>query len=260
MEKNNGVGNTTDKIRTRELSAWTDGQQLLRNVSLGIPDRAVTAIIGPSGCGKSTLLRCLNRLHELGTAAQVVGEVTLDGLNVYAAGVDPRWVRRHVGMVFQKPNAFGALSVRQNVLAGLELNDLQVPYPDDLVERCLRDASLWDEVYAELQEPASRLSPGQQQRLSIARALALDPVALVMDEPCAVLDPIATAKVEEVIRAIGETRPVVVATHHLQQAARVADYTAFMNLGELVEFDRTDVLFTTPRSQRTEDYITGRYG
>lgn len=257
--RNTGI-ESDDELSCQELSAWLNGQQLVRNVSIRFPARAVTALIGPSGCGKSSLIRCLNRLFEEQEGAQVMGEVKLSALNVYAAGVDASWLRRKVAMVFQRPQIFPALSIRRNVLLGLELNQQLGEQDSSIVERVLREVGLWEEVSHQLSSLAGILTTGQQQRLCIARALALQPQVLVMDEPCAVLDPIASAQVEDVIRELGTKHTVVVATHHLQQAARLADYTAFLNLGELVEFDRTEVLFTNPRSQRTEDYITGRYG
>ena len=248
------------KLRTEGLRAWFGHTEALRGVTLGLPERRVTAIIGPSGCGKSTFIRCLNRMHEVVPGARVEGLVTLDGQDVYAPQINPARLRRRVGMVFQKANPFPTMSIRDNVLAGLKLNRMRVADPEGIVERALRQAALWDEVKDELARSGVRLSGGQQQRLCIARCLALEPEVLLMDEPCSALDPIATAKVEELIRDLSERYTVVLVTHNMQQAARVADYTAFFYMGELVEYAPTDELFTHPEDRRTEDYITGRFG
>jgi phosphate transport system ATP-binding protein len=221
----------------------------------------VTAIIGPSGCGKSTFIRCLNRMHEVVPEARVSGTVLVEGEDVYAPGVDPVQVRRRIGMVFQRPNPFPTMSVFDNVAAGLRLAgvrrraDLQ-----EAVERALRQAALWDEVKDGLDKSGTSLSGGQQQRLCIARALAVDPAVLLMDEPCSALDPIATARIEELILELRGALTIVIVTHNMQQAARVSEATAFFLMGELVEFGVTRELFTNPRDKRTEDYITGRFG
>jgi len=249
-----------EKLRTEGLRAWFGKTEALRGIGLAIPERRVTAIIGPSGCGKSTFIRCLNRMHEVVPGARAGGAVLLDGVNIYGRGVDPVAVRRRVGMVFQKPNPFPTLSIRDNVLAGLRLNGTRPADPAGLVEKALHQAALWDEVKDVLGRSGASLSGGQQQRLCIARALALEPEVLLMDEPCSALDPIATAKVEELIHQLGRDVTIVIVTHNMQQAARVSHYTAFLYMGELVEHQETDTLFTHPTNPRTEDYITGRFG
>jgi phosphate transport system ATP-binding protein len=247
-------------MRAEALRVWFGKTMALKGVTLPIAEEKVTAIIGPSGCGKSTFVRCLNRMHELVPGARIDGQVLLDGADIYGAGVDPVRVRRRVGMVFQKPNPFPTMSIRGNVLAGLRLNRLPVDDAADAVERNLRKVALWDEVKDQLDRPGTSLSGGQQQRLCIARAIALEPEVLLMDEPCSALDPIATAKVEELIHELSERYTIVIVTHSMQQAARVSDFTAFFYLGELVEYADTDALFTKPGDSRTEDYITGRFG
>ena len=249
-----------EKMRAQDLRAWFGATEVLKGVTLPVLESRVTAVIGPSGCGKSTFVRCLNRMHELGAGARVTGTVNLDNENVYGRGVDPVTVRRRVGMVFQKPNPFPTLNIRENVLAGFRLNGLRPENPDALVEQALRRAALWDEVKDAMNRSGASLSGGQQQRLCIARALALEPEVLLMDEPCSALDPIATARVEELIHELKSRYTIVIVTHNMQQAARVADYTAFFYLGELVEYDTTDALFTRPGNRRTEEYITGRFG
>ena len=248
------------KIHAEGVNAWFGKTHVLRDISLDVAHRRVTALIGPSGCGKSTFIRCLNRLHEVVPGARVTGQVLLDGEDIYRRGIDPVLLRRRVGMVFQRPNPFPTLSVRDNVLAGWKLAGQRPRDPDGLVERALRQAALWDEVKDVLNRSGSSLSGGQQQRLCIARALALEPEVLLMDEPCSALDPIATAKVEELIHELRERYTIVIVTHSMQQAARVSDYTAFLYLGELVEFGTTEAIFTRPANSRTEDYITGRFG
>ncbi len=250
----------TEKIRAERLSAWFGESRALREITLPVLERRVTAIIGPSGCGKSTFIRCLNRMHEVVPGARLEGRVMLDGADAYAPGVDPVRIRRRVGMVFQKANPFPTMSIRDNVLAGLRLAGVRPPSADDLVEKALRRAALWDEVKDVLDRSGTSLSGGQQQRLCIARCLALEPEVILMDEPCSALDPIATAKIEELIHELRERYTIAIVTHNMQQAARVADFTAFLYLGELIEYDRTDTLFTKPSNPRTEDYITGRFG
>ncbi|MBI5501289.1 MAG: phosphate ABC transporter ATP-binding protein [Deltaproteobacteria bacterium] len=247
-------------MAAHDLHAWFGANEALKGITLAFPETRVTAIIGPSGCGKSTFVRCLNRMHEVVPGARVAGRVALDGQDIYAPGVNPVRVRRRVGMVFQKPNPFPTMSIRENVLAGLRLSGEPVPDPAGTVEKALRQAALWDEVRDVLKRTGSSLSGGQQQRLCIARALALEPEVLLMDEPCSALDPIATARIEELIHELRERYTIAIVTHNMQQAARVADFTAFFYQGELVEVDRTDVLFTHPNNRKTEDYITGRFG
>jgi phosphate transport system ATP-binding protein len=248
------------KICTEDLRAYFGKNRVLDGVNLVIVKSAVTAIIGPSGCGKSTYLRCLNRMHELTPGARVEGRILLDDQDIHGSWVDPVLVRRQVGMVFQKPNPFPTMSIRENVLAGLRLNGLRSNDAESIVERRLRQVALWDEVKDHLHRSGASLSGGQQQRLCIARALALEPEVILMDEPCSALDPIATAHVEELIHELKESYTIVIVTHNMQQAGRVANYTAFFYMGSLVEFDRTDVIFTQPKESRTEEYITGRFG
>ncbi|MBK7584926.1 MAG: phosphate ABC transporter ATP-binding protein [Myxococcales bacterium] len=248
------------KLRAELLKAYFGTAEVLRGVTLPVRERSVTAIIGPSGCGKSTFIRCLNRMHEVVNGARVSGKVLLDDQDIYAPDVDPVRVRRRVGMVFQKANPFPTMTIRENVLAGLVLNGIRPKHPEEMVERVLKQVALWDEVKDALNRSGTSLSGGQQQRLCIARSLALEPEVLLMDEPCSALDPIATARVEELIHELRERYTIVIVTHNMQQAARVADFTAFFYLGELVEYDRTDVIFTRPGEKRTEDYITGRFG
>ena len=248
------------------LSAWYSGRQAIRDVSLDVVPNRATAIVGPSGCGKSTALRCLNRMHEEVRGARVVGRVLLDGEDVYAPEVDAVRVRRRIGMVFQKPNPFPMMSIYDNVVAGLKLGgEARGAVLDEVVERCLRAAALWDEVKDKLKQSGASLSGGQQQRLCIARTLAVEPEVVLMDEPCSALDPIATYKIEELVDQLKERYTIVIVTHNMQQASRVSDFTAFFlageeRVGELVEYGPTQRLFTTPRDRRTEDYITGRFG
>jgi phosphate transport system ATP-binding protein len=249
------------RIVVERLNVFYGDTRVIHDVSLKIKTRKVTAIIGPSGCGKSTFIRCLNRMHEVTPGGRVEGKVLLDGEDLYGPGVDPVQVRRRIGMVFQKPNPFPTMSIHDNVIAGFKLNGHRNPkILDEKVEKALRMAALWDEVKDKLHSPGTDLSGGQQQRLCIARALAVDPEVLLMDEPCSALDPIATAKIEELIHELKETVTIVIVTHNMQQAARVSDYTAFFYLGELIEFGETGRLFTSPDKRQTEDYITGRFG
>ena len=249
------------KIEVQSVSAWFGDNHVLRDVSMKIPDRTVTAIIGPSGCGKSTLLRSLNRMHELVNSARLEGSILLDGTDVYGKDVDPVLLRRRVGMVFQKPNPFPSMSIRENVLAGLRLTGrLRREQSEEVVHTALTGAALWEEVKDRLDSPGIGLSGGQQQRLCIARSLAVKPEVLLMDEPCSALDPIATARIEDLIHSLVERYTIVIVTHNMQQAARVSGRTAFMLHGELVEFNKTDKLFTSPDDTRTEDYITGKFG
>ncbi len=255
-----GAGDANEKMRAEGLRCTFGKFAAIKGVTLPIVAEKVTAIIGPSGCGKSTFIRSLNRMHELVPGARIEGRVLLDGADIYAADMDPVRVRRRVGMVFQKPNPFPTMSIRENVLAGLRLNRLPISDAHDVVERVLRKVALWDEVKDVLDRSGTSLSGGQQQRLCIARAIALEPEVLLMDEPCSALDPIATAKVEELIHELADRYTIAIVTHSMQQAARVSDYTAFFYLGELVEYSDTNSLFTSPTDPRTEDYITGRFG
>ena len=255
----NDANPTQVTLEVRRLSAGYGGSPVIRDVRLQVLDKKITAIIGPSGCGKSTLIRCLNRMHEVTPGATMEGDIMLYGRDVLS--LDPVLLRRHVGMVFQRPNPFPTMSVFQNVASGLTLNGLRNKAElADKVEASLRRAALWEEVKDNLHGPGVGLSGGQQQRLCIARALAVEPNVLLLDEPCSALDPIATARIEELLLELKANLTIVIVTHNMQQAARVSDRTAFMLLGELVEFGETQQLFTRPRDKRTEDYITGRFG
>ena len=250
-------------MRVVELDAYFGSTRAVRDLSLDFPTREVTAIIGPSGCGKSTFLRCLNRMHETVPLARVEGQVLYHDQDIYADGVDPIALRRHVGMVFQRPTPFPTMSIRDNVAAGLRVQPGKKPgrtEVDDVVERALRQAALWDEVKDRLKASATGISGGQQQRLCIARALATEPDVLLLDEPTASLDPISTQKVEELVYELRASMTVIIVTHNMQQAARVSDHTVFMLNGELVEHASTRTMFTAPRDPRTEAYITGRFG
>jgi phosphate transport system ATP-binding protein len=250
-------------IETRALNAYFGATHAVRDVSLSFPQNEVSAIIGPSGCGKSTLLRCLNRMHETLPLARVEGEVLFHGRNIYGPGVDPIALRRHVGMVFQRPTPFPTMSIRDNVAAGLRVQlgeRLDRRQIDEIVERALHQAALWDEVKDRLKSSATGISGGQQQRLCIARALATAPHILLLDEPTASLDPLSTQKVEELVYELRSSMTVIIVTHNMQQAARVSDRTVFMLSGEMVEVAPTRAVFTTPSDPRTEAYITGRFG
>ena len=247
-------------VRVKGLNLFYDDVQALKDIQLDIPDRQVTAFIGPSGCGKSTLLRCFNRMNDLIDGCRVEGKILIAGKNINKKKVDVAELRRRVGMVFQKPNPFPK-SVYENVAYGLRIQGINKRRVlDETVEWALRGAALWDEVKDRLQEPAFGLSGGQQQRLIIARAIAVQPQVILLDEPCSALDPISTLKVEELIHELKQQYTIIIVTHNMQQAARVSDRTAFMYLGELVEYGDTDQVFTNPVEKRTEDYITGRYG
>ena len=248
------------KIQARNLDFYYGPVRALKNVTIDCHDRKVTAIIGPSGCGKSTFIRTLNRMNDVIPGARVEGKILLDGSDIHAPDVDVVELRRRVGMVFQKPNPFPK-SIFDNIAYGLRINGLKDRRTlEETVERSLRGAALWDEVKDRLDANAFALSGGQQQRLCIARALAVEPEVILFDEPCSAIDPIATAKVEDLIEKLKTRYTVVIVTHNMQQAARVSDYTAFMMLGELVEFDVTEKIFTNPANKLTEDYITGRFG
>jgi phosphate transport system ATP-binding protein len=256
-------GGEPSALRTVSLSAYFGDTHAVRDVSLDVPTHEVTAIIGPSGCGKSTLLRCLNRMHETIATARVTGHVYFHDQDIYAEGVDPIALRRHIGMVFQRPTPFPTMSIRDNVAAGLRVQPGDKPRRreiDEIVERALRQAALWEEVKDWLKTSATGISGGQQQRLCIARALATAPDILLLDEPTASLDPLSTQKVEELVYELRKTMTVIIVTHNMQQAARVSDQTVFMLSGELIETAPTRVMFTTPLDPRTEAYITGRFG
>ncbi len=249
------------KLVTKDLKARFGKLQVLKGVNLSFPENRVTAIMGPSGCGKTTLIRCLNRIHELTPGAKVEGEVILDGMNIYSSQVDPVTIRRRIGMVFQKANPFPTMSIFDNAVAGLKLAGIRnKELLDRIAEKSLRMAFLWDEVKDDLKKSGTNLSGGQQQRLCIARALAVEPEIILMDEPCSALDPIATAKIEESIASLKKDFTIVIVTHNLQQAARVSDYTAFMYLGQLMEFGPTKDIFERPNNPLTEKYITGEFG
>lgn len=248
-------------IKTVELNAYFTGFHAVKDVSIHIHPHQVVAVIGPSGCGKSTFVRCLNRLHEEVPGAHVNGEVWLENQNIYRLGADPVLIRRRVGMVFQKPNPFPALSIFENVAVGPRLMGLRRrSLLEERVEQSLHQAALWEEVKDKLHRPGTSLSGGQQQRLCIARALAIQPPVILMDEPTSALDPIATARIEELVQELKNRVTVVIVTHNMQQASRISDQTAFFLLGSLVEFGSTSQVFTTPRDSRTEQYITGRFG
>ncbi|HZY92128.1 MAG TPA: phosphate ABC transporter ATP-binding protein PstB [Thermoplasmata archaeon] len=249
----------SSKVSVRGLSAYYGAKLAVDNLSLDVPDGGVTAIIGPSGCGKSTFIRCLNRLHETTPRTRVEGRVLLDQEDIYA--LEPTVVRRRIGMVFQRPNPFATMSIYDNVSAALRFNGrAKREELDKVVIRSLQQAALWDEVKDAVDAPATSLSGGQQQRLCIARAIAAAPEVILMDEPCSALDPISTAKIEDLIFALKKEYTVVIVTHNMQQAARVSDSTAFMYLGKLVEYGRTKEIFEQPKEKLTESYITGRFG
>lgn len=247
-------------LTVRDLSLYYGDKQALHNINMHIPQHRVTAFIGPSGCGKSTLLRCFNRMNDLLDGVRTAGEILLDGKDIHGSDVDVSALRQRVGMVFQKPNPFPK-TIYENTAYGLRLQGIKSRRElDDRVEWALRGAALWDEVKDRLQDNAFGLSGGQQQRLVIARAIAIEPEVLLLDEPASALDPISTLKIEELISDLKKQYTIVIVTHNMQQAARVSDYTAFMYLGDLIEYGDTNTLFTTPKKKQTEDYITGRYG
>jgi phosphate transport system ATP-binding protein len=249
------------KVKLDNLNVHFGATHAVKEINLDFPENSVTAIIGPSGCGKSTLLRAINRMHDLFPTARVTGGILLDGADIYDRGVDPVSIRRRVGMVFQKPNPFPAMSIYDNVIAGYKLNGrVNRSEADEIVESSLKRVALWDEVKDRLKASAMELSGGQQQRLCIARTIAVKPEVILMDEPASALDPISTLKIEELIEELKERYTIIIVTHNMQQAARVSDYTAFLYLGELVECDETRKIFTTPEKKQTEDYITGRFG
>jgi phosphate transport system ATP-binding protein len=248
-------------FQVKNMSIWYGEKRAIQDVTMDIASNSVTAIIGPSGCGKSTFLRALNRMHELTPKTRMKGTVLLNGEDLYSSTVDPTVVRRRVGMVFQKSNPFPTMTIGENVIIGLRLNGVHdQKFLNERLEKSLRMAALWDEVKDDLHKPGTSLSGGQQQRLCIARTLAVEPEVVLMDEPCSALDPIATAKIEELIYALKAKYTIVTVTHNMQQAGRISDYTAFFYLGRLIEFGPTTTIFTNPKERQTEDYITGRFG
>ena len=251
-------------LEARNVHAWFGSKHVLEDISMSFDTGTVTALIGPSGCGKSTFIRTLNRMHEFIPTAALAGEVFLDQKDIYANGVDVTKIRLKIGMVFQKPNPFPSMTIKENVLSGIRLAQLKVDNQDELLESCLRRAGLWDEVKDRLDEYGGALSGGQQQRLCIARSLAVNPQVLLMDEPCSALDPGSTLRIEETIRELSESISIVIVTHNMQQAARVSDYTGFFlsdgGPGRLVELGTTTEIFSNPKEKRTEDYVTGRFG
>ena len=251
----------TNKVRLEEVNIHFAKNHAVKDITMDFPENSVTAIIGPSGCGKSTLLRSMNRMHDLVPSARVTGRILLDDGDIYQKGVDPVSIRRRVGMVFQKPNPFPAMSIYDNVIAGYKLNGRMArSEADEIVEGCLKRVALWEEVKDRLKTNAMTLSGGQQQRLCIARTIAVKPEVILMDEPASALDPISTLKIEELIEELKARYTIIIVTHNMQQAARVSDYTAFLYMGDLVECGETKKIFTTPEQKQTEDYITGRFG
>jgi len=259
--EDNPIDEKKYKMIAENVSVYYGGIQAVKNITMKFKERTVTSLIGPSGCGKTTFLRCLNRMHDMTKSAKVVGKILLDGEDLYSKDVDPIYHRRKVGMVFQKPNPFPTMSIYDNVAAGLRLNGVRdKKILDEIVEDSLKMAYLWDEVKNNLKKPAMELSGGQQQRVCIARALAIQPEVLLMDEPASALDPIATQKIEETIIDLAKEFTVVIVTHNMQQAVRVSDYTAFMYLGDLIEFAETKKIFTQPQNELTAKYVQGQFG
>lgn len=249
------------KVHLKNLNAWFGTKRALKNINLNIKEKTISSFIGPSGCGKTTLIRCLNRMHEMTPGASVTGEVLIDGVNIYDKSIDPAIIKQRVGMVFQKPNPFPTMSIFDNVAAGLKLNGIRNrKLISEVVEEALRGSALWDEVKNELGKPGMSISGGQQQRLCIARALAMQPEVLLMDEPTSSLDPIASSKIEELVRSLKEYVTIIIVTHNMQQAARVSDFTAFIYLGEMIEFGPTTQIFRNPQKELTERYISGKFG
>ena len=247
-------------LSAHDLSLWYGAHQALHNISIDIPEKSITALIGPSGCGKSTFLKTLNRMNDLVGGVKITGEVTYEGENIYAPSVDVNELRKRIGMVFQKPNPF-PMSIYDNIAYGPRTHGIRNKAKlDDIVEKSLRGAAIWDEVKDRLKKNALGLSGGQQQRLCIARALAVEPKVLLMDEPTSALDPISTSKIEDLATQLREQYTIVIVTHNMQQAVRISDTTAFFLLGELVEYGQTEQMFSQPQDKRTEDYITGRFG
>lgn len=249
------------KVRIENVNGWYGSKRAIKNVNLDVKEKSVTAFIGPSGCGKTTLLRCLNRMHEMTPGAHADGRVVLDGIDIYDKSIDPVVIRRRIGMVFQKPNPFPTMSIFDNVAAGLRLNGMRnKTIIREIVEESLKNAALWEEVKNQLEQPGMSLSGGQQQRLCIARALAMQPEVLLMDEPTSSLDPIGSSKIEELVRILKDSVTIIIVTHNMQQAARVSDFTAFMYLGDLIEYGLTNQIFMKPEKELTERYISGKFG
>lgn len=249
------------KVRIENVNGWYGSKRAIKDVNLDIKEKSVTAFIGPSGCGKTTLLRCLNRMHEMTPGAHADGRVVLDGIDIYDKSIDPVVIRRRIGMVFQKPNPFPTMSIFDNVAAGLRLNGMRnKTIIREIVEDSLKNAALWEEVKNQLEQPGMSLSGGQQQRLCIARALAMQPEVLLMDEPTSSLDPIGSSKIEELVRSLKDSVTIIIVTHNMQQAARVSDFTAFMYLGDLIEYGLTNQIFMKPEKELTERYISGKFG
>lgn len=249
------------KVRIENVNGWYWSKRAIKDVNLDVKEKSVTAFIGPSGCGKTTLLRCLNRMHEMTPGAHADGRVVLDGIDIYDKSIDPVVIRRRIGMVFQKPNPFPTMSIFDNVAAGLRLNGMRnKTIIREIVEESLKNAALWEEVKNQLEQPGMSLSGGQQQRLCIARALAMQPEVLLMDEPTSSLDPIGSSKIEELVRVLKDSVTIIIVTHNMQQAARVSDFTAFMYLGDLIEYGPTNQMFMKPEKELTERYISGKFG
>jgi len=261
VDRANAAADAPVRMHTEGISVHYGSVVGVRDASITFRDKTVTALIGPSGCGKTTFLRALNRMHDLSRGVKVTGKAVLDGNDIYGSGVDPVTIRRRIGMVFQKPTPFPTMSIYDNVVAGLKLVGIRNrALLDEVAERSLRQAALWDEVKDRLKAPASGISGGQQQRLSIARALAVEAEVLLMDEPTSSLDPQSTMRIEELIHQLKDEITIIIVTHNMQQAARVSDYTAFFYEGNLIEVNGTNTMFTNPQEQRTNDYITGRFG
>lgn len=249
------------KVRIENVNGWYGKKRAIKDINLNVKEKSVTAFIGPSGCGKTTLLRCLNRMHEMTPGAHADGRIVVDGIDIYDKSIDPVIIRRRIGMVFQKPNPFPTMSIFDNVAAGLKLNGLtNKTIVREIVEESLKEAALWDEVKNQLEQPGMSLSGGQQQRLCIARALAMQPEVLLMDEPTSSLDPIGSSKIEELVRILKDSVTIIIVTHNMQQAARVSDFTAFMYLGDLIEYGATNQIFMKPEKELTERYISGKFG